>query len=87
MNVKLFPIIILSSPLYIPPVFDQSRRKLPYPDPTAYSALKAVSKEESEIEQRAFELIKSIKTLIRLSGFETIERIKIRDVDSGKEFR
>ena len=58
-----------------------------YPDPTAYSALKAVSKEESEIEQRAFELIKSIKTLIRLSGFETIERIKIRDVDSGKEFR
>lgn len=58
-----------------------------YSDPTAYSALKNVVKEENEIEQRAFKLIKAIKALIRLSGFETIERIKIRDVDSGKEFR
>lgn len=58
-----------------------------YPDPTAYAGTKNVIKEESELEKRASELIKVLKFIIRLAGFEPIERIKIRDTKTGKEFK
>ena len=58
-----------------------------YPDPTAYNGLKRVIKEESETERRASELIKVLKFIIRLAGFELIERIKIKDMKTGREFK
>lgn len=58
-----------------------------YPDPTAYGGIKRIIKEESETERKAFELIKVLKFIVRLSNFELIERIKIRDKKSGREFR
>lgn len=58
-----------------------------YADPTAYAGTKNVIREETETEKRASELIKVLKFIIRLAGFEPIERIKIKDTKTGREFR
>lgn len=58
-----------------------------YPDPTAYNGLKRIIKEESDTEKKASELIKVLKFVIRLAGFELIERVKIKDTKTGREFR
>lgn len=58
-----------------------------YADPTAYAGTKKIIREESETERRASELIKILKFIIRLSGFELIERVKIKDTKTGREFR
>lgn len=58
-----------------------------YPDPTAFAGTRVIIREENETEKKAFELIKVLKFIIRLSGFELIERIKIKDTKSGREFR
>ena len=58
-----------------------------YPEPTAYEGSKRIIKEEAEIEKKAFDLIKVLKFIIRASGFELVERIKIKDVKSRREFR
>ena len=48
---------------------------------------KNIIREESETERRASELIKILKFIIRLAGFELIERVKIKDTKTGREFR
>lgn len=58
-----------------------------YADPTAFHGTKDIIKEESETEKKASDLIKVLKFIIRLSGFELIERIKIKDEKTGREFR
>ena len=58
-----------------------------YNDPTAFYGTQKIVLEESETERRANELIKVLKFIIRSKGFELIERVKIRDVKTGKEFR
>lgn len=58
-----------------------------YPDPTAYYGTKEIIREESETEKRAYDLIKVLKFIIRSCGFELIERVKIKDTKTGKEFR
>lgn len=58
-----------------------------YPDPTAYYGTKEIVREDTELERKAGELIKVLKFIIRLAGFELIERIKIKDTKSGREFR
>lgn len=58
-----------------------------YADPAAYAGTKNIIKEESETERRASELIKVLKFIIRLAGFELIERVKIKDTKTGREFR
>lgn len=58
-----------------------------YPDPTAYAGTKNIIKEETETERKAAELIKVLKFIIRSSGFELIERVKIRDTKTGREFK
>lgn len=58
-----------------------------YNDPTAFYGTQKIVREESEIERRANELIKVLKFIIRSTSFELIERVKIRDVKTGKEFR
>lgn len=58
-----------------------------YADPTAYAGTKNIIREEAETEKRAFDLIKVLKFIIRSCGFELIERIKIKDTKTGREFR
>lgn len=58
-----------------------------YPDPTAYAGTKDIIREETETERKAAELIKVLKFIIRSSGFELIERVKIRDTKTGREFK
>lgn len=58
-----------------------------YVDPTAYYGTKEIIREESETEKRAYDLIKVLKFIIRSCGFELIERVKIKDTKTGKEFR
>lgn len=58
-----------------------------YADPTAYYGTKEIIREESETEKRAYDLIKVLKFIIRLAGFELIERVKIKDTKTGREFR
>lgn len=58
-----------------------------YADPTAYYGTKEIIREESETEKRAYNLIKVLKFIIRSCGFELIERVKIKDTKTGREFR
>lgn len=58
-----------------------------YPDPTAYHGTKDIIREENELDKRAYDLIKVLKFIIRSTGFELIERIKIKDKKTGREFR
>lgn len=58
-----------------------------YADSTAYAGTKNIIKEETETERKASELIKVLKFIIRSSGFELIERVKIKDTKTGREFR
>ena len=55
-----------------------------YNDPTAFYGTQKIVREESETERRANELIKVLKFIIRSTGFELIERVKIRDVKNWK---
>lgn len=57
-----------------------------YHDPTAYEGTKHIIAEENEAEQNAARLIKALKYIIGLAGFELIERIKIRDSKTGRKF-
>ena len=57
-----------------------------YSDLTAYNGLKNAIHEETETEIRATKLIKTLKYIIGLAGFELVERIKIRDTKTGKKF-
>lgn len=58
-----------------------------YADPTAYYGTKEIIREETETEKRAYDLIKVLKFIIRSCGFELIERVKIKDTKTGREFR
>lgn len=54
-----------------------------YRDPTAYDAIKNIADEEEQVTT----LIKIIKSILRISGFEPIRRIEIRSLKSGREYR
>ena len=58
-----------------------------YADPTAYYGTKEIIREENETEKRAYDLIKVLKFIIRSCGYELIERVKIKDTKTGREFR
>lgn len=58
-----------------------------YADPTAYYGTKEIIREESETEKRPYDLIKVLKFIIRSCGFELIERVKIKDTKTGREFK
>lgn len=58
-----------------------------YADPTAYYGTKEIIREENETEKRAYDLIKVLKFIIRSCGFELIERVKIKNTKTGREFR
>lgn len=52
-----------------------------------YYGTKEIIREENETEKRAYDLIKVLKFIIRSCGFELIERVKIKDTKTGREFR
>lgn len=54
-----------------------------YLDPTAAEAIKNVSEED----ERVSRLIKAIKILIRLSGFEPINRLELKSKETGRIYR
>lgn len=54
-----------------------------YADPTAYEVIK----KENELEDKVDNLIRILKCMIRLSGFELVGRIAVKDISSGKIFR
>ncbi len=58
-----------------------------YADPTAYEGMKEIIREENENDKRAFDLVKMLKYIIKLAGFELIERVQLRDTKSGREYR
>lgn len=58
-----------------------------YPDPTAYDGMKPIIKSENKIEKKCSFLIDVLKFIIRESGFEVINRIELRHIETGKIFR
>ena len=58
-----------------------------YSDPTAYEGLKPVIREDVEREKRLNTLIIVLKYIIRLAGFELLNRIELKDRQTGKEYR
>lgn len=58
-----------------------------YADPTASIAVGQVSREESEADKRACDLIRVLKFIIRSCGFELTERIQLKDTKSGREYK
>ena len=54
-----------------------------YADPTPYKAIKAAE----ELDKRVSALIKVIKAIAALSGFEIINRIELVDCRSGRHFK
>jgi hypothetical protein len=52
-------------------------------DPTAYTAMKAIAEEERRID----ELMKVLRYIIRLAGFDLINRIEFQDRRSGRIYR
>ncbi|MBQ9704279.1 MAG: hypothetical protein IJV68_07035 [Clostridia bacterium] len=58
-----------------------------YPDPTAYEGLRPIIEEENALERRVNQLIKTLKYITGLAGFELIARIEIKDKETGRIFR
>lgn len=65
------------------PDYGIKRNKEGYSDPTAYTAIRNIQKEE----QRVAELINVLKYIIDQSGFELTARIQLREKRTKKEFR
>ena len=58
-----------------------------YSDPTAYEGLCPIIDEENALERRVNQLIKTLKYITGLAGFELISRIEIKDKQTGRIFR
>ena len=58
-----------------------------YSDPTAYEGLRPIIEEENALERRVTQLIKALKYIIGLAGFELVCRIEIKDKKTGRIFR
>ena len=59
-----------------------------YADPTAYAGMREVIIQEGhEADRRAFDLIRVLKFIVGLAGFELIERVQLKDTKTGKEYR
>lgn len=57
------------------------------PDSTAYLALRPIIKKDRELEKRANRLIRALKNMIELAGFELVERVVIRDKETRRVFK
>ena len=58
-----------------------------YADPTAYEGLKPIIREEDEQQKRLNTLIFVLKYIIRLAGYDLLNRVELKDKKTGKEFK
>jgi len=58
-----------------------------YPDPTASKAIRQAIKSDVELDNKAFQIVGMIKSMVGLCGFEIVGRVGIRDKKSGREYR
>lgn len=58
-----------------------------YVDPTASIAVGQMSREENEVDKRAYDLIKVLKYIIRAAGFELMERVQVKDIKTGRVYK
>lgn len=65
---------------------DPRRNASGYVDPTAFKAMKSVSREERE-EKRVKKLLATLYNICELAGFRVENRIVLKDVKTGKEWR
>ena len=56
-------------------------------DPTAHDAMLPIAQAEADLESRTTKLIKTLKGVIDLAGYDLVARIEIRDRETGKIFR
>ena len=54
-----------------------------YPDPTAYAVLKSIE----STDKRVTEIIRCMKSIAVVCGFDVIGRIELRDRKTGKVYR
>lgn len=58
-----------------------------YPDPTAYGAMNQMQTAHDEEEERLKQMVKTVKNIVDLAGFELIERIQVKDKKSGRVYK
>lgn len=64
-----------------------------YADPTATIAVGRVTREQKELaeceaaDKRAYDLIKVLKYIIKVAGFELTERVQVKDTKTGRVYR
>ena len=58
-----------------------------YYDPTAYEGLKPIIREEAAQQKRVGELVQVLKYIVDKAGFDVVNRIALKDKESGKEYR
>lgn len=62
-----------------------------YSDPTAHDAMANIMREKEqalfEADQRNNKLIKAVKMLIDLAGFDLVARIEVRDRPTGRLYK
>lgn len=58
-----------------------------YTDPTASIAVGQMSREENEVDKRAYDLIKVLKYIIKGAGFELMERVQVKDIKTGRVYK
>ena len=56
-------------------------------DNTAYEAINSITSNERDIDKRAYDTIKIIKLILKFGNFDLLNRISIKDKDTGKEYR
>ena len=62
---------------------DLKRNAEGYSDPTAYEAIKNISDKEKKVSQ----IVRIIKLMADMAGFEIIERIVLKDKATGEVWR
>ena len=58
-----------------------------YADPTASEGLKPIIREDEEQQRRLNNLIFVLKYIIRLAGYDLLNRVELKDKKTGREYR
>ena len=58
-----------------------------YADPTAYGALKPIMQADAALEGKVNFLIKVLKFIANEAGFDVLNRIELRDRNTGRLFK
>lgn len=66
------------------PDYGAKKNKEGYPDPTAYQALRNIQAAEDAEKKRISELIRTLKYIIDLAGYEMVGGIQLRGKPPGK---